>query len=241
VTALRLFKCPEYAATITTTACASRHSAASAAFRPGSSAHIAYALCVSCPVGVAHAAGRDADVVYTERLVAGAAAPQSARSSAPITTGAPVPDVDQQQREAARRERRQAYERARSAARRKGSRDVIDWTLVTESVKAWLRENPNLMRKELHARAVRELGLTCTRGRFSCQMANRLGTMREVAVSTGDARVLAHMRPHAESDPSRGWRWHAESLRAAGMRVSADRVRRALRELRGGAKGRWPG
>jgi hypothetical protein len=159
---------------------------------------------------------------------------------APIAAGAPLPDLEAQKRDAARaaerdRERRREAERRRRAeerARKERDENAIDWARVTSHVEAWLDENPDLTRRELHERAVAELGVTVSRGRFSVQLANRIDKVRDVATGVSDEAVREHMRRFVAEDARRGWRWHAESLRAAGMVVSADRVRRVLKVLR---------
>lgn len=158
----------------------------------------------------------------------------------PIAAGAPLPDLEAQKRDAARaaereRERAREYHRARRAeerARKEREENAIDWPRVAAQVEAWLDENPELTRRELHERAVAELGVTVSRGRFSVQLANRLDKVRDVATGVSDEAVRDHMRRFVAEDARRGWRWHMESLRSVGLRASADRVRRALRVLR---------
>ncbi|MCU0677653.1 MAG: hypothetical protein MUE69_33335 [Myxococcota bacterium] len=174
------------------------------------------------------------------------APPDGARTAfAPIAAGAPAPDLEAQQRDAARaadreRERRRAYERARRAkerARKEREESALNWTRVAEHVETWLAENPKLTRRDLHARAVAELGVTVSYGRFAVQIANRLEKARDITTRASDDAVIEHMRAHVVADSRRGWRWHAASLRGAGMVVSADRVRRALKALRGEVAG----
>jgi len=158
----------------------------------------------------------------------------------PIAAGAPLPDLEAQKRDAARaaereRERAREYYRARRAeerARKEREENAIDWPRVAAQVEAWLDENPELTRRELHERAVAELGVTVSRGRFSVQLANRIDKVRDVATGVSDEAVRDHMRRFVTEDARRGWRWHAESLRSVGMRASADRIRRVLKVLR---------
>lgn len=158
----------------------------------------------------------------------------------PIAAGAPLPDLEAQKRDAARaaereRERAREYHRARRAeerARKEREENAIDWPRVAAQVEAWLDENPELTRRELHERAVAELGVTVSRGRFSVQLANRIDKVRDVATGVSDEAVREHMRRFVAEDVRRGWRWHMESLRAAGLRASADRIRRVLKVLR---------
>lgn len=159
---------------------------------------------------------------------------------APIAAGAPLPDLEAQKRDAARaaereRERAREYHRARRAeerARKEREENAIDWPRVAAQVEAWLDESPELTRRELHERAVAELGVTVSRGRFSVQLANRIDKVRDVATGVSDEAVRDHMRRFVAEDARRGWRWHMGSLRSVGLRASADRIRRVLKVLR---------
>lgn len=236
MTRLTTFRCIEYAATLTPSSCAARHVAASRAHRPGAESSWHLTACRGCRVGKAHASKRSAPGVdYVEReLVSLRRKPevQAPPVAEPLHGGAPTPDLEAQQRDAARTaqraERRRAAARARRAKREQESR----WPEIVVTVQAWLAEDPSLTRRALYARAVTELGVTVTPGRFTVQLANRLGVLGLSSTSTSDETVMQHMRPLVAADPSRGWRWHAESLRSAGLIASADRVRRALRALR---------
>lgn len=163
----------------------------------------------------------------------------------PIAAGAPLPDLEAQKRDAARaaereRERAREYHRARRAeerARKEREENAIDWPRVAAQVETWLDENPELTRRELHERAVAELGVTVSRGRFSVQLANRIDKVRDVATGVSDEAVRDHMRRFVAEDVRRGWRWHMESLRSVGLRASADRIRRVLKVLREEVRG----
>lgn len=231
---LTMFRCDEYAATLTPLSCASRHVAATRGYRPGAESPWYMSACKTCRVGKAHAADAHAQVrgvVYTSRELAPPTKRAKVRATPtpPTTGGAPTPDLEAQKQDAARVATKERTQRARVRARRE--REGA-WPAVIATVKTWLAEDPSLTRRALYARAVAELGVTVTPGRFTVQLANRLGVLGSSSTSTSDEVVVQHMRPNVAADPLRGWRWHAESLRSAGLVASADRVRRALRALR---------